>query len=89
MAGRNTLCLKLFNMNLVMFDWLIAEVKKEKIRLPDGQFASKVLGDLFFAANVRGWVDLFDKSQHELERIMMADRLLTFRLEEKIKSLKY
>ena len=70
-------------------DWLVAEAKKKKIKLPDNQFARKVLGDLFFAANVRSWGDLFDKSQHKLERIMMADRLLTFRLDEKIKSLKY
>ena len=76
-------------MDLVMFDWLVAELKKEKIKLPDNQFARKVLSELLFIENTHRAGDLFDKSQHELERIMMADRLLTFRLDEKIKNIKY
>jgi len=70
-------------------DWLVDELKKEKIKLPDNQFARKVFYELLFIETAHSAGDLFDKSQHELERIMMADRLLTFRLGEKIKSLKY
>jgi hypothetical protein len=76
-------------MDLVMFDWLVDELKKEKIKLPDNQFVRKVFYELLFVQIAHSAGDLFDKSEHELERIMMADRLLTFRLEKKIKSLKY
>ena len=88
------MCLKLFNMDLVMFDWLVAELKKEKISFYDcplssNPFVRKVFYELLFAQIAHSAGNLFDKSEHKLKRIMMADRLLTFRLEEKIKSLKY
>lgn len=64
-------------------DLLVAELKKKKIKFPDNQFARKVVSELLFTENAHRAGDLFDKIQHEFERIIMADRLLTFRLWEK------
>ena len=65
-------------------DLLVAELKKKKIKLPDDyQLAREAVSEVLFIESAHGAGDLFDEIQHEFERIIMADSLLTFRLVEK------